>query len=283
MEELGVRERLAAAQQSLSRAELRVAERLLDGYPAGALGSLAQVAEESGVSAPTVLRMLAKLGFSGYPAFREQVRSEVVAMLGAGSGPEDSPSTELERTAKIFEHEVLGTLHGVDHDVFDQVVDLLADPRRRVLLTGGAFTGIAASHLARYLAIARRGVAEIPIDPRARAAALLDASQWTVLIAFDYRPLDDDTIGFIREILGSGATVVYVTDSAFSPAVDADIHILRVTSSGARPLPSMLGGFALSETLAIAVLERFGDVARERFRRFFASADRAFGLWRDVP
>lgn len=75
-----VRERLLTLQTSFSPAEARIAERLLDGYPVAGLGSPARLAEESGGSGLSVLRLLAKLGFAGYPAFRDHLRAEVVGM-----------------------------------------------------------------------------------------------------------------------------------------------------------------------------------------------------------
>ena len=47
----------------LTRAEKQLAESLLDNYPVSGLGSITTIAENAGVSTPTVVRMVQKLGF----------------------------------------------------------------------------------------------------------------------------------------------------------------------------------------------------------------------------
>ena len=77
----GISERIRRAHNDLAPAERRVVDSLLDDYPMAGLGSVGDLAGATGVSAPTVLRLVTKLGFTGYPEFREHVRSEVAARL----------------------------------------------------------------------------------------------------------------------------------------------------------------------------------------------------------
>lgn len=62
---------------SLTRAERQLANTLLENYPVSGLGSITQVAEKSAVSSPTVLRMVKKLGFKGFPEFKIELRREL--------------------------------------------------------------------------------------------------------------------------------------------------------------------------------------------------------------
>lgn len=52
---------------ALTRSEKRLAESLLGNYPVSGLGSITTIAENAGVSTPTVARMVQKLGYKGYP------------------------------------------------------------------------------------------------------------------------------------------------------------------------------------------------------------------------
>ena len=54
--------------------EKRAAHRLLADYPVAGLETVARFGEAAGVSAPTVLRMIAKLGFASYGAFQDGLR-----------------------------------------------------------------------------------------------------------------------------------------------------------------------------------------------------------------
>lgn len=278
---LTVRERLFRLQSSLSPAEERIAERLLDGYPVAGLGSLARLAEESRVSGPSVLRLLAKLGFPGYPAFRAQLREEVARLL---TGPNTEPpptdsASVLQQAAAAFEQQTQATFLLQDPEAFDQAVKFLADLDRSIAVTGGSFSGVAADYLARNLSVVRPRVTQIAQDARSRTVAALDAGPSTVTVAFDYRPLDSELIAFGREVAGRGAQLILITDAALSP-LGTQAVVLRVSSAGVPPFPSMLGGFLIDETLVSAVAERLGDYGRERLSDFGDRADDSFGLWR---
>ena len=57
--------------------ERRVVHSLLADYPMLALGTLADWANRAGVSAPTVLRYLAKIEFNSFPEFQARLREEL--------------------------------------------------------------------------------------------------------------------------------------------------------------------------------------------------------------
>src|SRR6478752_8968140 len=74
-----VAETLRARRGDLTPAELRVAQALLADYPSAGLQSAAGLAQSSGVSAPTVVRLISKLGYSGWPAVQQRLRAELSA------------------------------------------------------------------------------------------------------------------------------------------------------------------------------------------------------------
>ncbi len=63
----------------MTPAERKVARALLATYPTAGLESLPQLAGGAGVTGPTVLRFVRKIGFDGYPAFQRSLRREVQA------------------------------------------------------------------------------------------------------------------------------------------------------------------------------------------------------------
>jgi DNA-binding MurR/RpiR family transcriptional regulator len=66
---------------SLTRAERQLANQILENYPVSGLGTITQVAEKSGVSSPTIVRMVKKLGFKGFPEFQTELRRELEAKI----------------------------------------------------------------------------------------------------------------------------------------------------------------------------------------------------------
>ena len=72
-----ISDRIQREFDSLTRAERQLAHSILENYPASGLGPLATLAKDANVSAPTVARMVHKLGFKGYPEFQTELREEL--------------------------------------------------------------------------------------------------------------------------------------------------------------------------------------------------------------
>jgi DNA-binding MurR/RpiR family transcriptional regulator len=254
----------------LTPAELRVAQALLADYPAAGLRPIARLAEGAGVSSPTVLRLVTKLGFGGYPQIQEALRTELSART---SGPlEDYPAPGQDEPLLVRAHSLGSALaesqRGQDAAELTAAADLVADRGRRVLVTGGRFSWTLAAHLASFLGLLRPGVAHVANEPAARAAALLDVDERTVLVAFDYRRYQRDTVAFGRAAAGQGASLVVCTDPYLSPLASSAGVLLTTTVEGPPPFVTLVPAFALVETLILGAVERGGQESRHRVADF---------------
>ncbi len=81
---LTISDRIQQKLDDLTRAERQLADAILENYPASGLGPLTSLAKDANVSAPTVARMVQKLGFKGYPDFQAELR--VLQMDKSGFG-----------------------------------------------------------------------------------------------------------------------------------------------------------------------------------------------------
>ena len=61
--------------------EKRAAHLLLSHYPFAGLGTVADFASRAGISAPSALRFVTRLGFTGFPEFHKHLREELEAQL----------------------------------------------------------------------------------------------------------------------------------------------------------------------------------------------------------
>jgi DNA-binding MurR/RpiR family transcriptional regulator len=273
----GVSERIRRVRNDLAPAEGRVVEALLADYPMAGLGSVSRLARAAGVSAPTVLRLLTKLGFSGYPQFREVLREEVSVRLFSPVDvyPDGDGTSAPARAERLYADAVRATFRGLDDGEFTRAVALLADPAAAVVVAGGRFSATLATHLASYLQILRPGVDDVAPEPGRRARALLSVDADTVLVAFDFRRYQPDTVEFARQARARGARVVLVCDQFLSPlAPDADV-LLTASATGAPPFDSTAGALMVVETLVGAVAERIGKPARDRLTDFEVHANGA--------
>src|SRR5688500_12057524 len=76
-----VAEAIRGGLDRLTASERRAARALLANYPMLGLGTVAEFATRSGVSPPTVLRFIGRLGHASYADFQKRLRNEVEAQL----------------------------------------------------------------------------------------------------------------------------------------------------------------------------------------------------------
>ena len=70
MSQPSIEDHMRAALPDLTRAERQLATHILRHYPVAALGSITALAKAADVSTPTVVRLVQKLGFKGYPDWK---------------------------------------------------------------------------------------------------------------------------------------------------------------------------------------------------------------------
>jgi DNA-binding MurR/RpiR family transcriptional regulator len=271
--ELRVGELVRLRLGDLTPAERRLGKVLLASYPIAGLESLARFAERAGVSPPTVTRFITRLGFRGYPDFQDALRREVQARLSSplaryDAVPADAGAVSpLDRAFESFHGGLSTTLGLVSPPEFDQVVDLLADRRRRVWVVGGRVSDVLARYLAGQLRLLRPSVSLLGGERSTPAQHLIDLGKRDVLVAFDFRRYQRDTIRSSREAARRGAAVVVVTDPWLSPASASARHVLATGVQSFAPFDSLVGALALVEALVGAVLGRLGAEAQLRMRR----------------
>src|SRR5919106_747854 len=183
-----------------SAGERRVARTLLETYPTAGLKSLPRLAEGAGVTGPTVLRFVRKIGFDGYPDFQRSLRDEVQARSeGLHSLYETKGPTQVDdvfrRSREAFTRAMDATLasSSLEKDLED-VVALLSDRKRRVWFVGGRFSQLVATYLYLQLRMLRPGCLMVAEAPERRVLDSLDISRRDVLCLFDYRRYQQDTV-----------------------------------------------------------------------------------------
>ncbi len=264
-----LRSSVHASMGALTVAERRVGRAFLAHYPIAGLETLAQLADRAGVSAPTVMRFVNRLGFDGYPAFQEALRQEVQEKLTSSLALFERQPFEPDEDLRgsclaIFNRELQATMAGVQPAELNAVVDLLADEHRPVLLTGGRFSQILSFYLSVHLNMMRSGCRNVVASPTPRFDELIDVTKRTVIVAFDYRRYQNSTIEFARRAARRSATVVLFTDPWLSPISEVAKHVLTSTIVAPSPFDSLVPAMALVETVIAGVAVKIGDAARPR-------------------
>ncbi|SDJ58583.1 MurR/RpiR family transcriptional regulator [Streptomyces indicus] len=261
-----------------SPAERKVARALLAAYPAAGLETVAKVAERAGVSAPTVIRFVNRLGYRGFPEFQQALRDELdqrdasplalYATTGFASRG-DSPADELlASSARSHAAALDATFSALPPADLQRAVDLLADPKRRVLLTGGRFSGLHARYLGLHLLQVRDDVSLLAEGQVERTAELARAGRRDVLTVFDFRRYEPELLALATLVTERGGKVVLFTDSWLSPiSAVADVVLPSHVGTAATPYDTLVPVLAVAETVVTGVLQALGDSAETHLRR----------------
>lgn len=267
---LSVAETLRDQLEALTASERRAARALLANYPLLGLETVAEFAARAGVSPPTVLRFIARLGFASYAEFQRQLREELEAQLKsplAKSVPAASPPPKPESSeafAGAVCDNIAETFRLLPPGEFEAVAELLSDPRRRIHLLGGRFTDALALYMTAHLRLLRPGVGHVAGQPGNWRDQIVDFGRRDVVVLFDIRRYQDDIVHFAEAVAERQASVVLLTDQWMSPIARVAAHVLPARVQVPSPWDSSAAILALAEALLAAVTARSWPKASER-------------------
>ena len=266
-------DQLRAALPDLTRAERQLATHILSHYPVAALGSITILAKAAAVSTPTVVRLVQKLGYKGYPDYQANLRGEVEAMLTSPLAKHDRwaggvPDTHiLNRFADAVMANLQATLGQIDHADFDASAALLADPARKVFALGGRITHVLADYFASLMSVVRPGVTLLSDNPSNWPPALLDLSRGDVLLVFDIRRYENAVLQVAEMAREQGAEIILITDRWVSPAASHAAHTLACHVEAPSAWDSNVSLMVLVETLLASVQDRTWAGTEPRMNR----------------
>ncbi|WP_133637986.1 MurR/RpiR family transcriptional regulator [Rhodococcus globerulus] len=253
---------------AFTSADKKIVRALQDDYPRAGLESLPKLAARANVSAPTVLRLLAKIGYPGYGEFQTALHDEVTARMSAPTNrhapPEVSDGDVVLGNLSILAESVSSTARRIDSAEFDAVVDLLTNTKRPVSTFGGFESEVCANHLATLLSQVRSGVRFQTRGSTSAVFEALDIKRQSVVIAFDFRRYQTSTLSSVRFAKDRGATVILFTDRWISPAADFAEHVFVCDSHGVGRFDSRVSCIALIEAIVAEATSRLGLGVEQR-------------------
>lgn len=256
-----------------SAAERKVASVILEGYPVRALGTVGALAQRASVSAPTVLRFLARIGFPRFADFQAAVVADVERHMGSplhklGQQDDAASSDHIYHRTLLMQAAALraAAAQAVVGE-FDMIADLLADPRLSVKVLGGRYSQVLARRLSMQLGQIRPGVMLVQQEVGFTYDMLVDAGPRDLCVFFDYRRYQPELLTFAAAARAAGARICLLTDTWRSPIAEHAEAVLTSPDASPSPFGSRVVATAQVEALVAAVTHRIRDEARTRLAR----------------
>jgi len=250
--------------------ERRAAQTLIAAYPLIGLKTVAEFSQQAGVSSPTILRFVARLGFQNYPEFQSALQDELAAQLQSpASRTTTTPSPLPASTAPILEavlENIRETFRHISDRQLADIVAQLAGPKGHVYLVGGRFTDPLARYMAAHLNLIRPDVTHLVGQESLWRDKLIDMGKRDTLLIFDIRRYQDSLIRFAEKAHARGATIVLFTDQWLSPIARFARHVIAGRTAVPSAWDSSSALFVAAETVIGALTSKLETEAARRIR-----------------
>lgn len=264
------KDRILAADADFTKTDRKIVGVLLADYPFSSLRTLAETAEASATSTATVLRLVSKLGFDGYPAFQRQIRAEIqdsfqspLSRFGKASGA-GARGSVLGRAVELWVAALHETAEIVTPQEFEQVAQALADEKRAVYLVGGRYSHSLAEVFEYGLSSLRPRVMCFEGTERTFLRVIDSIRPRDVVFLFDFQRYQVELPNFTKRVKALGGTVVLMTDTSRSPCQRVADHVLAVPVESPSPFISSVTTLACLEALIARIAEISGEDGKAR-------------------
>jgi len=265
-----IAETIVARVDAMPAGERRAAQALIANYPMLGLKTVAEFSARAGVSSPTILRFVARIGFGNYSEFQTALNDELAAQLqsplsrtGAGRARSDGQAEPL--LAATIDN-IAETFRLLSDRQINDIVTLLADPRRKIHLVGGRFTDPLARYMAAHLTIIRPGIAHFDGQENLWRDRLIDMGKRDALVIFDIRRYQDSLLRFAEKASARGVAIVLVTDQWLSPIARFATQVIAARTAVPSAWDSSAALFVAVERLIAGVTDRLPEQSATRIR-----------------
>ncbi|MBN9078045.1 MAG: RpiR family transcriptional regulator [Rhizobiales bacterium 65-79] len=265
-----IAELIADRMETMPTGERRAAQTLVANYPLIGLKTVADFAARAGVSAPTILRFVSRLGFQNYPDFQAHLQEELAAQLQSPLIRSAAPASSRRQGASPIVEATLENIRETFRHVPDrqiaEIVELLANPRVRITLVGGRFTDPIARYMAAHLAVIRPNVFHLSGQESNWRDRLIDMGKRDVLLIFDIRRYQESLIRFAEKAGRRGVHTILFTDQWLSPIARFARHVVAGRTAVPSAWDSSAALFVVAETLIAGVTRRLETESAKRIR-----------------
>lgn len=266
-----VAELITQRMETMPAGERRAAQALVASYPLIGLKTVAEFSQAAGVSPPTVLRFVARLGFQNYSEFQSALQDELAAQLQSPASRTRGPTTSsLEGTLPPLLEATLEnirvTFRHVSERQFAEIVGKLADRRGHMFLLGGRFTDPLARYMAAHLTIVRPRVFHLAGQESMWRDRLIDMGKRDVLLIFDIRRYQENLLRFAETAHRRGVQIILFTDQWLSPIARFARHVIAGRTAVPSPWDSSAALFVMAEALISALTLRLENESAARIQ-----------------
>jgi RpiR family carbohydrate utilization transcriptional regulator len=258
---------LVNGEVKLSKSEKWIALSVLNNPTKVINQSITSLAEEAGVSLPTVNRFCKKLGFDGYPAFKIQIAQEITntnELLDRFNVDKDTPEV-VKRVMSDIQSTIVNVGQNLNPESIDKATDLLANAKCITFFGLGGSGPVALDAQHKFFRFGVPVVAHTDYINQRMIVSMMKEGDLLVSISFTGRTTEIVETAKIAKKNGVKTIALTSEDSPLARLSDVVLHIHTHLENNLHiPMTSRLAHLAIIDILSATVQARFGKVFDSR-------------------
>ena len=258
---------LVNGEVKLSKSEKWIALSVLNNPTKVINQSITSLAEEAGVSLPTVNRFCKKLGFDGYPAFKIQIAQEITntnELLDRFNVDKDTPEV-VKRVMTDIQSTIVNVGQNLNAESIDKATDLLANSKSITFFGLGGSGPVALDAQHKFFRFGVPVVAHTDYINQRMIVSMMKEGDLLVSISFTGRTTEIVETAKIAKKNGVKTIALTSEDSPLAKLSDVVLHIHTHLENNLHiPMTSRLAHLAIIDILSATVQARFGKMFDSR-------------------
>lgn len=256
---------------TLTNAEERVARAILADPRQTIAGNLGALAEQAGVSQPTVVRFCRMMGFDGWQSFKLNLAQGIALALPQGGdapAPGDIAADLVDKISRRSINTLLDLRNHLDAGAIQRALELLAGAARIECYGHGTSAIVAADAQHKLF---RLGVPAVACsDPHVHAIAAALLKKGDVVLAFSQRGHNPALLQSVRIARDNRADVIAIAPGGTPLAQAATVAVPVDVDPGAdlyTPISARLAHLVVVDILAVGLALQRGPALRRTMRQ----------------
>lgn len=230
--------KIRSVYKSLTKAERKVADYILNNVEEIVYLSITELAEKSGVGETTVIRFCKHIGLSGFQEFKLNIAREVVnpeESIHENISFDDSIEVLVQKITKENQLALTNTAKILKTKELKKAVEAIVNARKIEFFGVGAsgYTALDAKYKFMRLGLN----IDANLDAHIQAISAVNLNHEDVAVGISFSGSTKDTVATCNLAKKSGATVICITNYARSP-ITSEADIVLLTSAKETPLRS---------------------------------------------
>jgi len=253
-------ENLVNGETKLSKSEKLIALEVLSNPSKVINQSISSLAQQTGVSLPTVNRFCKKLGFKGYPAFKIQVAQEITitnSMLSNQFNVDKDIPDIVKRVMSDIQSTIVSVGQNLDSNSIDNATDVLATAKSITFFGLGGSGPVALDAQHKFFRFAIPVVAHVDYINQRMIVSMMRKGDVLVLISFTGRTAEIVKTAKVAKINNIKTIALTTKDSPLAKLSDIVLHIDAPLENNLHiPMTSRLAHLAIIDILSATVQSR---------------------------